>query len=74
MYLVLITKLKAYFQTVTSKFTITFDGWSNPTLTGFYSVVFHWIDADKRMPLSCILDFVALAPGRGVGVAPSVSR
>ena len=49
-----------------SRFTLTFDGWSNPSLKGFTSVTLHWVPYDKMTMANCVLDFFSVAPGHHV--------
>ena len=48
-----------------SRFSITFDGWSNSSLKGFYSVTLHWACHETTRSRSMLLDFVHVFPGAG---------
>ena len=50
-----------------SRFSITFDGWSNSSLKGFYSVTLHWACHETTRSRSMLLDFVHVFPGVGSG-------
>ena len=50
-----------------SRFSITFDGWSNNSLKGFYSVTLHWACPETARSRSMLLDFVHVFPGVGSG-------
>ena len=49
-----------------SRFTLTFDGWSNPSLKGFTSVTLHWMPYATMKMSNCVLDFFYVAPGHHV--------
>jgi hypothetical protein len=51
-------------ETVDSKFSITFDGWSNSSLQGFYTVTIYLFADEKAQ--DALLDFFYVTPGRQV--------
>ena len=72
MYCVLKSSLQHVLSSAQSKFSLTFDGWSNPALRGFYGVTLHWckVSADGALKgHEIILDFFHADPGAGVGNA-----
>ena len=65
MYIVLKQMMIVYFQTFSSKVSITFDGWSNSSLKGFFSVTLHWVCPEILAIQDCILDFFHVTSGKG---------
>ena len=53
--------------TLDSRFAITFDGWSNSSLNGFYPMTSHWVCRESAKPMSMLIDFFHVFPGDGVG-------
>jgi hypothetical protein len=51
-------------KTVDSNFSITFDGWSNRNLQGFYAMMIH-VFADGKAQ-DALLDFFCVTPGRQI--------
>ncbi|OQR84076.1 hypothetical protein ACHHYP_13953 [Achlya hypogyna] len=67
MYVVLKLLLLQNFSTFGSCVSLTYDGWTNDTMTGFYSVTLHWMDPTSFSIYNCLLDFFWVSPGDGVG-------
>jgi len=67
MYIYLKVKLVGYFATLPTMVSMTFDGWSNGSLKGFYVLTLHWCDATTRSLHEIVLDFFSVTPGTGVG-------
>jgi hypothetical protein len=67
MYIVLKTLIAQYLAPLTVAFSVTYDGWSNDALRGYYSTTLHWISTDLGTTCDCILDFFFVTPGPGVG-------
>ncbi|XP_078720813.1 uncharacterized protein LOC144937280 [Lampetra fluviatilis] len=67
MYVVLKLLVLQYFTTFGSCVSLTYDGWTNDAMTGFFSVTLHWMDPASFSMCNCIIDFFWVAPGEGVG-------
>ncbi len=67
MYVVLRRQVIDFLSKCQSRFSITFDGWSNSSLKGFYSVTLHWACHETARSRSMLLDFVHVFPGVGSG-------
>jgi hypothetical protein len=62
MYVVLKLLVVAYFVSFSSRVSLTYDGWSSPSVKGFYSVTVHWMDRAKFRISSTTLDFFYAPP------------
>jgi hypothetical protein len=67
MYFVLRKLVINFLSTQTSRFAITFDGWSNSSLKGFYPMTIYWICVFNTKPMFMLLDFLYIFLGSGVG-------
>ncbi|XP_061405628.1 uncharacterized protein LOC133341190 [Lethenteron reissneri] len=67
MYVVLKLLVLQYFTTFGSCVSLTYDGWTNDAMTGFFSVTLHWMDPASFSMCNCIIHFFWVAPGEGVG-------
>ena len=67
MYVVVRLLVISFLSKQASHFEITFDGWSNSSLKGFYLVTLHWVCLESAKPMSMLLDFFNIFPGDGVG-------
>ena len=67
MYVVLRQLVINYLSTQNFCFAITYDGWTNNTLNGFYPMTLHWVSLESSKPISIVLDFLNVFPGEGVG-------
>jgi len=56
-----------YLQVLFVGVSITYDGWSNASLRGFYACTLHWVDVQRGALCEVVLDFFYIAPGPGVG-------
>ena len=56
-----------YLSSENFQYAITYDGWSNNRLKGFYPMTLHWVDLESGKPISLLLDFLDVFPGDGVG-------
>jgi hAT family C-terminal dimerisation region len=66
MYAVLKALLINYFASHSNKVSLTFDGWTNDSMKGFYSVTLHFVDPHSFELQSCLIDFFHVVPGTGV--------
>ena len=67
MYVVIRQIVIGFLSTLDSRFAITFDGWSNNSLKGFYPMTLHWVCRESAKPMSMLIDFFHVFPGDGVG-------
>ncbi|KAH9138280.1 hypothetical protein LEN26_005364 [Aphanomyces euteiches] len=67
MYIVLKLLLKRHLCSLKVACSLTFDGWSNQSLRGFYAVTLHWMNEDNACLEEIILDFFHVLPGPGNG-------
>ena len=67
MYMVIRKLVIDLLSTINSRFSITFDGWSNNSLKVFYSVTLHWVCHETITQISILLDFLNVLQGHGVG-------
>ena len=67
MYAVLRQLAIHYLSSQNFQYAITYDGWSNNRLKGFYPMTLHWVDLESGKPISLLLDFLDVFPGDGVG-------
>ncbi len=68
MYVVIRQEIIKFLSKKICRFPITYDGWKNNSLVGFFPVTLHWVDQEKGKPISMLLDFLHVAPGDGVGL------
>ena len=66
-YTVLRIILQDFFAKMKTKISITYDGWSNDSMKGFYSVTAHFTDIESKCVKTLLLDFSTLPPGAGIG-------
>ena len=50
-----------------SRFSITFDRWSNSSPKGFYLVTLHWVCHETTQSRSMLLDFINVFPSSSAG-------
>ena len=67
MYVVLRHLVITYLSSQNFRYAITFDGWTNNSLKGFYPVTLHFVCFETTKPASVLLDFLDVFPGDGVG-------
>ena len=67
MYVVLRHLVITYLSSQNFRYAITFDGWTNNSLKGFYPVTLHFVCFESTKPASVLLDFLDVFPGDGVG-------
>ncbi len=67
MYMVLKIFLVHQLSALSVALSVTFDGWSNSALRGFYACTAHWTDIATGELSEVILDFFYVPPGPGVG-------
>ena len=67
MYVVIHQIVIGFLSTLDSRFAITFDGWSNSSLKGFYQMTLHWVYRESAKPMSMLIDFFHVFPGDDVG-------
>ena len=70
MYVVVRQLVISFLSEQASHFAITFDGWSNSSLKGFYPVTLHRVCLEFAKSMSMLLDFFNIFPGDGVGKRP----
>ena len=66
MYVVVCQIVISFLSTLDSRFAITFDGWSNNSLKGFYPMTLHWISLEFGKPISVLLDLLDFFPIDGL--------
>ena len=67
MYVVIRQIVISFLSTLDSRFAITFDGWSNNSLKGFYPITLHWVCRESAKPMSMLIDFFPVFASDGVG-------
>ena len=67
MYVVLRHLVISYLSSQSFRYAITYDGWTNNSLKGFYPMTLHWVSLESSKPTSVLLDFLDVFPGDGVG-------
>ena len=67
MYVLIRQIVISFLSTLDSLFAITFDGWSNSSLKGFYPMSLRWIYLESSKPISVPLDFLNVFPRDRVG-------
>ena len=56
-----------YLSSENFQYAITYDGWSNNRLKGFYPMTLHWVDLESGKRINLLLYFLDVFPGDGVG-------
>ena len=67
MYVVVPQLIINYLAQEECRFYITFDGWCNNSMTGFYPVTIHWVSSESGRQMSMLINFMHVFPGDGVG-------
>ena len=72
MYLVLCHLVITYLSTQSFRYSITYDGWTNNSLKGFYPITLHRVSLESSKlesskPTTVLLDFLDDFSGGGVG-------
>jgi hAT family C-terminal dimerisation region len=65
-YVVTKSNICDYLAVTNTKVSITFDGWSNWSMTGFYAVTLHFVDPSTATLSSLVLDMFYVTPGTDV--------
>ena len=63
MYVALRHLVISYLSSQSFRYAITYDGWTNNSLKGFYPMTLHWVSLESSKPTSVILDFLDVFPG-----------
>ena len=67
MYVVLHPLVITYLSSQSFRYAITYHGWTNNSLKGFYSIRLHWVSLESNKSTTVLLDFSNVFPRDGVG-------